>query len=249
MLIDSVSIDYSSARISQLMKSVSRINTDEKAFSLTFDGGSITTGADSILNILEANNIQTTFFLTGRFIARNPELTGKILKAGHEIGNHSFSHPHLTQFEETFTHESLDGVDRAFVQKELLKTDSVFYAYFQQNLMNYWRAPFGEYNNDILQWAAEIGYKHIRWSKNSDLADWVKDKESAIYKTADEMYQQIIDKEKNDKLNGSIILMHLGTDRKEDLPYKMLPKLLKHLIENNYKLVKISDLLKLQISS
>ena len=60
-------------------------------------------------------------------------------------------------------------------------------------MMKYWRAPFGEYNKDILQWAAEIGYKHIRWSKNSDLADWVNDKESALYKTADEMYQQIID--------------------------------------------------------
>jgi peptidoglycan/xylan/chitin deacetylase (PgdA/CDA1 family) len=249
VLIDSVNIDYTSSRILQLMKSVSKVRTDEKVFSLTFDGGSITTGADSILKILEANNIQTTFFLTGKFIIRYPELTQKILNTGHEIGNHSYSHPHLTQFEESFMHELLDGVNRVFVQKELLKTDSVFYAKFQQNMMKFWRAPFGEYNKEILQWGAEIGYRHIRWSKNGDLADWVKDSESALYKTADEMYQQIVDLEKNDKLKGSIILMHLGTDRKNNLPYKMLPGLIKHLHESNYKFVKISDLLSLQITS
>jgi len=249
VLIDSVQIDYSSLRIQQLMKSISKIITIEKVFSLTFDGGSIITGADSILHILAENNIQTTFFLTGKFIIRYPELTQKIINAGHEIGNHSFSHPHLTQFESNLTHKLLRGVNRGFVQKELLEADSVFYAKFNQRMMKFWRAPFGEYNKQILQWAAEIGYKHIKWSKNGDLTDWVTDKESSIYKTTNDMYHQIMGMMDSARLKGSIILMHLGTERKEELPYKMLPKLLNKLKENDYKIVKISDLLKLHIST
>ena len=231
------------------MKSVSKIRTDKLVFSLTFDGGSITTGADSILKILELNSIKTTFFLTGKFINRNPTLTKKILKAGHEIGNHTYTHPHLTKFANTNEHNTLEGINRSIVQKELLKTDSVFYANFQQNMMQFWRAPFGEYNKEILQWAAEIGYKHIRWSKSGDLLDWVIEKESTLYKTPEEMYHKIMDLEQKNKLKGSILLMHLGTDRKTDIPYKMLSKLIKKLKDKNYELIKISDLLKLQISS
>ena len=249
ILIDSLQINYSSTRIQQLMQSVSKVQTNNKIFSLTFDGGSITTGADSILHILKENNIQTTFFLTGKFIIRNPELTQKIIDNGHEIGNHSYSHPHFTQFESNFTNNLLDTVDRAFVQKELLKTDSVFYAKFNQNLIKFWRAPFGEYNRDILQWAAEIGFKHIRWSKNGDLADWVIEKESKLYKTSDELCDHVVEMMKNEKLKGSIVLMHFGTRREEEQPYKMLPKLIKILYENDYKIVKITNLLKLQISS
>jgi len=249
ILVDSLQINYSSTRTKQLMQSVSKVKTNEKVFSLTFDGGSITAGADSILDILKKNNIKTTFFLTGKFIIKNPEITQKIIDNGHEIGNHSYSHPHFTQFESNFSHNLLEGVDRAFVQKELLKTDSVFYSKFDKKLLKYWRAPFGEYNEDILQWAAEIGFKHIRWSKNGDLADWVKDKESKLYKTSDELCDHIVEMMKNDKLKGSIVLMHLGTDRKEEQPYKMLPKLIKILYKNEYKIVKITNLLKLQISS
>ena len=249
VLIDSIQLNYYSKRVSYLMKSVSKIRTDKLVLSLTFDGGSITTGADSILKILELNNIKTTFFLTGKFINRNPALTKKILKAGHEIGNHSFSHPHLTQFANTNEHNTLEGVNRSIVQLELLKTDSVFYANFRQNMIQFWRAPFGEYNKEILQWAAEIGYKHIRWSKNCDLLDWVIEKESTLYKTPEEMYNKIMDLDQKDELKGSILLMHFGTDRKTDIPYKMLPKLIKNLKGKNYELIKISELLKLQISS
>ena len=249
VVIDSINLNYNSSKISYLMKSVSKINTDKFALSLTFDGGSITTGADSILNILELNGIKTTFFLTGKFINKNRELTNRILIAGHEIGNHTFSHPHLTQFANTYENKTLNNVNRQFLQKELLKADSVFYANFKKHMMRYWRAPFGEYNKELLQWAAEIGYQHIRWSKYGDLLDWVIDRESPLYKTSEKMYQKIADLEKNHELNGVILLMHLGTERKTDIPYKMLPKLIKMIKDKNYKIVKISDLLKLQYSS
>jgi peptidoglycan/xylan/chitin deacetylase (PgdA/CDA1 family) len=174
-------------------------------------------------------------------------LTKKIIDDGHEIGNHSFSHPHLTQFEENNTHNLLDGINREFIQKELLKTDSVFYSNFGQRMSKYWRAPFGEYNKKILQWAAEIGFKHIRWSKGGDLADWVKDTTSTLYKTNQQMYQQILEMKEKNQLNGSIILMHFGTDRKFERPFKMLPNLFEKLKKENFQILKISELLKAQI--
>lgn len=248
-IVDSIVINFNSARLNELMNSVSKISTNKLALSLTFDAGSIITGADSILSILDRFNVNTTFFLTGQFIVKNPELTKSIVMAGHEVGNHMYSHPHLTQFENTNFHQTLEGVNSDFVQMELLKTDSVFFKTCGQNIKKYWRAPYGEYNKDILQWAAALGYRHIRWSKKGDLLDWVADENSPFYRTTDDMFNSIMELDQQGILKGSILLMHLGTNRTSSFPYKMLPKLISQLQYKNYKFMKISDLLNLRYSS
>ena len=246
-LIDSFSVNYHSARLYTLSKSVERIMTTQKVISLTFDAGSIAYGADSIIQILRRQNIRATFFLTGIFIKNYPDIIQDLIEDGHELANHTYSHPHLTNWEQNHSNHMLDYVNRNFIYQQLNRTDSLFYTRFNQHLKPLWRAPFGEYNEQILTWAAELGYRHVKWSNQCDTWDWVSDKESPLYRTPNEIYAHLINLLINEKLNGAIVLMHFGSNRENDFPYEMLSKLIISLKEQKYKILTVSRLLSLLV--
>jgi peptidoglycan/xylan/chitin deacetylase (PgdA/CDA1 family) len=175
----------------------------------------------------------------------NPELVMEMVDAGHEIANHTYSHPHLTTFEQNFKHQLLPEINREFLHQQLLKADSVFYSISGQHLKPYWRAPFGEYNNQILTWAAETGYLHIHWTGSFDTHDWVTDESSQLYRSPEEIYDDImaIEDQHPAGLNGVIMLMHLASNRDENHVYEILPKLIESVRQRGYALGKITDLL------
>ncbi|MDN6731281.1 MAG: polysaccharide deacetylase family protein, partial [Atopostipes suicloacalis] len=76
---------------------VQKGNTTEKIVSLTFDDGSDGTNIQSILNILSKDDIKATFFLTGNGIKNHGSKIREIIKQGHDIGNHAYSHPYFTK--------------------------------------------------------------------------------------------------------------------------------------------------------
>ncbi len=242
-LIDSLKINYVSTNIRNLARPVYQVETEEKILALTFDAGSAANGADSIINILNDKQVKCTIFLTGDFIRRYPDLVSDLRESGHELANHSYSHPHLTSWAQNNKHLLLANIDREFIQNELLKTDSIYVTLTGESLANFWRAPFGEFNDKILEWAAEKGYRHIGWSRNCDSFDWVTDNASDIYRTPDELYSYFMDLEGQNRLQGAIILMHLNSNRDKDHAYQILPKLIDSFREKNYKLTTVSDML------
>jgi peptidoglycan/xylan/chitin deacetylase (PgdA/CDA1 family) len=242
-LIDTFSIDYYSQRVITLAQSVERLQTDQRVLALTFDAGSTSNGSDSIISILRKQDLRATFFLTGLFIEKFPYVVADLINDGHELANHTYSHPHLTSWEQNRANNRLEYVDRNFIYSQLNKTDSILYANFKRHLKPLWRAPFGEYNDQILTWAAELGYRHIKWSNQCDTWDWVSDKESPFYRTPNEIYAHLINLLVNEKLNGAIILMHFGSNRENEFPFEMLTKLIRALKEENYKILTVSQLL------
>lgn len=244
-LIDTFSIDYFSRRLITLAQSVERLQTDQRVLALTFDAGSTSNGSDSIISILRKQDLRATFFLTGLFIEKFPHVVGDLINDGHELANHTYTHPHLTSWELNQANIKLEYVDRNFIYSQLNKTDSILYAHFKRHLKPLWRAPFGEYNDEILTWAAELGYRHIKWSNQCDTWDWVSDKESPLYRTPNEIYAHLINLLVNEKLNGAIILMHFGSNRENEFPFEMLTKLIHALKEENYKILTVSQLLAL----
>lgn len=248
-LVDSFAVDFYSQRLKMISTPFSRLSTNKKILALTFDAGSAANGADSIIQILEDKNLKVSFFLTGTFIRKFHNIVQKLIINDHELGNHSYSHPHLTDFAETHNHNSLEHINRSSIYKELNMTDSLLYDKFGIHFRPYWRAPFGEYNNDILKWAAELGYKHIGWSSGCDTRDWISDKDSDLYRTGEEIYQHLLELESKGRLNGAVILMHIHTDRETDKPYKILPKLIDTLQEKGYSIVPISSLLSSSFST
>lgn len=225
--------------------SVSRGPTDQQALALTFDGGSDSRHTKEILQILRDNNLKCTLFLTGKFIQQNPNLVRTMVADGHEIGNHTYSHPHFTTYAENRRHNLRKGIDSLFVTRQLLKTDSVFFAVSGQHLLPYWRAPYGEYNDDILRWAAAAGYRHVRWSRGFDTYDWVTDESSRLFRTPRQIFDhfQTQDRRQPAGLNGVIVLMHLGSQRNGNHVFQALPELISYLRQRGYKISKISELL------
>ncbi len=243
---DQLSVQYQKSQVELLRHSLNIGSVSNKMLALTFDGGSDDAHTEEILEILRQNNLHCTLFLTGKFMEKHPSLVREMLKDGHEIGNHTFDHPHLTTYSENYRQDTRPEVTRKFLQRELLKTDSIFFGISGKHLKPYWRAPYGEYNRQILTWAAELGYLHVRWTKGFDTYDWITDASSKLYRTPAEIYQHIMAEERSrpQGLNGIIVLMHLGSHRDNNHIFETMPKLIREIKRRGYALGSISDLTK-----
>jgi len=224
---------------------ISRGNTYRKEIAITFDGGSIANEAEAIVTILKENKIKTTFFLTGEFIKNYPDIVKKIIQDGHEVGNHTYSHPHLTTYSMNHQQTTLPTITREFINEELRKTDELFNKITGRHLDPYWRAPFGETNPEIRKWASELGYMHIGWTNSKDQSldsmDWIADSSFPAYRTTEQITMQILEFGKGSPLeaNGGIILMHLGTERKDKFAEKFLPLIIDGYNKKGYRFVTI----------
>jgi len=246
VLIDSFSLNYTTPRIDYLMRPVYRVRTKSKNVAFTFDGGSSNKGTQEILDILHSKNIKITMFLTGQFVKNYPDLVRQIIDDGHEIANHSYNHPHFTNIEIDGKNTTRLHVNMNYLESQLNKTDSIYFTLMKEHMIPFWRAPFGETNREILFWAAELGYRHIGWSNKCDSWDWAADKSSNLYRSAEQIRTHFLDLEEEKGLQGKIILMHLGSERKDDFPYEKLGALLDDLKVRGYSFLKVSELLKLK---
>lgn len=133
------------------------VNRDDNKISISFDaawGGDKTLG---ILDLLDEYNIKTTFFLVDIWTQKYPELVKEIVARGHEIGNHSTSHPQMSKLNETQ------------IAKELnIQADNVLAIAGVRPVL--FRPPYGDYNNRVITTARAQGFVPIQWSVDS--LDW-----------------------------------------------------------------------------
>ncbi len=193
---------------------------DRAEVLVSFDGGSSDRGAREILDALSARGIRTTIFLTGEFIRRYPDVARRIAADGHEVGNHTDTHPHLTTYAGDGRQATRPGVDRAFIAGELARTARLYHEATGRTMAPLWRAPFGEHNAEIRRWAAEQGYWHVGWTggrSGLDGLDWVTDASSRAYQPADRLLSRLV----RHAENGGIVLLHLGSDRDEPVASKI----------------------------
>ncbi|MBI5588395.1 MAG: polysaccharide deacetylase family protein [Deltaproteobacteria bacterium] len=218
--------------------------------SITFDGGGYESGdeAKAILATLRERGIKTTIFLTGMFIRKYPAIVREMVKDGHEIGNHTMYHPHLTDFNQTLRHNTLGNVDRSFVARELDSAAELFRAATGAEMAPLWRAPYGEINKEIRRWAYEAGYIHVGWTYDAkkreslDTLDWVYDRNSRLYRTSWQIKDRVLNFGKDSGgIRGGIILMHLGTMRKDDRASDALGEMLDGLMAKGYRFVPVSE--------
>jgi len=229
--------------------SFERGRRDRPKVALTFDGGGAAGESDRILDVLEQRGATATFFLTGDYIRLNPDLVRRIAAAGHEVGNHTWSHPHLTTWNRSRRHDTLPGLDRSFIREELDQTSLLFEAVTGRLMTALWRAPYGEVNDDLLGWAAAAGWSHVGWTRDDsggrhtlDSLDWVAERSSRNYLTSEQITGRILSFGVGGAgLNGGIVLMHLSTSR-EDPGVTRLGGLIDALREHGYSLVTVTEL-------
>ena len=198
---------------------VTKGSTASKVVALTFDDGSDGTNINKILDILSANNVKATFFLTGSGAKNHPSWIKNISAKGHQLGNHSYSHPDFTK------------ISAAKIKSELDTTETTIKGITGKTTKPIFRAPFGASNASVLKAVGDAGYTHtIQW--NIDTVDW-----KGVSST------QITNKVMNNIVPGSIILMHTGAGA-SGTP-GALPGMISKLKAKGYKFVTVSELLNL----
>ncbi len=211
--------------------------------AITFDGDSSSNRTDELLDVLHELDLQVTLFVTGRFVERHPQVIRRAVLAGHEIGNHTYSHPHLTTYAENRRHRTLPGIDRRTLHNELQKAEQAFRRATGRAMQPLWRAPYGEENRALRGWALEIGYLHVRWSSlrgaSLDTRDWVADEHSSLYQSSQKIMQRLL---AFPRLEGGIILMPLATERQE-APWTKLPEFVTALRQRGVEPTTVSVLL------
>lgn len=201
-----------SAKTGKLLP-IYNVETDEKKLSLTINCAWEADDIDKILDTLSKYQVKVTFFMVGDWVDRFPEAVKKIAESGHEIGNHSDTHPHVNQL-------SLEK------NQAQIKTCADKIETLTGKKSTLYRGPYGEYNDTVIKAAELENHKTIQWSL--DTLD---------YKglTEQEMWNRLKDKLKN----GSIILMHNGTAHTADA----LDKLIYNIQEKEYQIVPVSELI------
>ncbi len=125
---------------------------------LTFDDGPSAATTPGLLDQLKDFGIKATFFVVGRNIADTQGLAiiERMAKEGHQIGNHSYSHPNLTE------------LDAAQIEQEIKQTEDLIGSL--DNSIKLFRPPFGFHNADVDRVAETLGYKLVLW--NVSTLDW-----------------------------------------------------------------------------
>ncbi len=203
-------------------KVITKIETDQPLMCITIDCAYVGGPADQFLEILDKYNIKCTFFMTGQFVEKFPEQAMKIRDAGHEIGNHSYSHPHMVQQDnmDSWAYQVRHTTD--IIRKTLGVNPRLF------------RPPFGEFNWKISSFARSEGMEVCMWTVDSH--DWdpnfVRSPEKVIKRITETKGPSMIDK-------GVIILFHLDGYNTASILDKMIPE----YQAMGYTLVTVSELL------
>lgn len=198
--------------LNQRLVPIYEVARDDKMISITLDGTWGANYTEEILQILKENNVKITFFFAGYWLEKYPELVKKIALDGHEIGNHTYTHPHC------------NSLSRKELEKELESTSDLIEKLIGKR-PQFFRPPFGEYNNRVIRTCNDLGYQVIQWSLDS--LDW---QEPGV----DYIIKRISDNVKS----GDIILMH---NNAPDTP-AALKSLLPSLKKRGFKIVPLSKL-------
>jgi peptidoglycan/xylan/chitin deacetylase (PgdA/CDA1 family) len=132
-----------------MAREIARGNPERLQVALTFDAGASAAYTPAILATLREQGVRVTIFLTGSFAERNPELVKQMVADGHELANHTYTHPDLTQMSD------------AAIRRELRRTEEVVQEISGATTKPYFRPPYGARDNRVRQVAAEEGYRTI----------------------------------------------------------------------------------------
>jgi peptidoglycan-N-acetylmuramic acid deacetylase len=161
--------------------------SDEKDIYLTFDAGYENGCTEPILDTLKKHEVPAAFFLVGNYLSTNPHLVKRMVKEGHIVGNHTFSHPDMASIA---TEEAFRG--------ELSKLEKMYTEVTGEKMQKFYRPPQGKYSESNLKMASEMGYKTIFWSLA--YVDWYESEQP----TKDEAFDKLIPRIHP----GAIVLLH-----------------------------------------
>lgn len=200
----------------KLPDTATELDPSGKYVALTFDDGPHPKGTPAILQTLKEYNVKATFFMMGCQAEKYPDMVKQVADQGHELGNHTYSHPNARKrttadmIEEV--NKTNEMIERAAGKKPLL-----------------FRPPYGIYTSELLEYTENNGLSTILWSVDS--LDWKSKNVEAIHQVVTQ-----------NVTNQSIVLLHdiYATTA------EALPQLIQMLQKEGYQFVTVSELLAME---
>ena len=189
------------------------VATEEKKIAISFDCAWGVDYTDQLLDIMQKNGVRCTFFAVQFWVEKYPEYAEKIVNAGHELGTHSRTHSYMSKLSEAEIRDELLSSVAAIERATGHKT-------------NLFRAPYGDYDNLLIDTAKDMGLYTIQWDVDS--LDWKN-------LSATEIALRIV----NGAKCGSIILCHNNGLHTA----KSLPLVFSTLKNRGYEFVPIGELI------
>lgn len=162
-------------------------DTNEKILYLTFDAGYENGNTPAILDALKKHQAPAVFFAVGNFIKDNPDLIKRMIAEGHIVGNHTMTHPDMSQI------SSMESF-----QKELEGVEELYTSVTGEPMTKFYRPPRGVYSTENLSMAKGLGYSTFFWSLA--YVDWIQDQQPS----KEEAFQKLIPRIHP----GAIVLLH-----------------------------------------
>jgi len=213
-----------SASASELMNSrttqidgeiVSRVETDKKVVALTFDDGPDGADADAVLSALKKRRVPATFYVTGQEAQRERPVVRRLVRDGHELGNHSWSHRRMIFLSTDEVAEEVESTDR--VIRESGYTGPVTF-----------RPPYGKKLFTLPRYLAAHDRRTITWD--------VAPERSGSTQTTDQLVDATIDATRP----GSIILLHPWYGRTQT--QEAIGPIIDGLRQRGYRFVTVSEM-------
>lgn len=198
--------------------SVDRVATGRKLVALTLDDGPTPELTSEVLSILRQHDARATFFVTGSELARHPDLGRAIVRAGHALGNHSYSHTRML------------GRSLGFIADELERTDRLIRAAGHAGPIHF-RPPYGKKLLALPYYLRQTGRISVLW-------DIAPESDPAVAASPEQMVAHVLARVQP----GSIILLHVMYPGRET-SRRALPGILAGLQARGYELVPVSELL------
>jgi len=200
---------------------IEQIKTDQKIMALTINVDWGEEYLPVILDELDKGKAPVTFFVTGRWAKKNPDLLKEALNRGHQIENHGYSHPHPDQLSVGANREEIKKTEK--IIEEITGKKTHLYA-----------PPYGEKGVSGLRAAHELGYRTILWTL--DTVDWRSDSTPEII--AKRIINPAIRFGNKPNKSGAIVLMHPKANT-----VKALPVILEQLTIEGYIFQTLDELI------
>ncbi len=192
-------------------------DTNEKDIYLTFDTGYELGYTSDILDTLKDNDVNATFFVTGDFVNRNSSLVRRMAEEGHNVGNHTMTHPDITVLSESE------------LKSEIISLENKYKDITGMDMSPYFRPPRGMLSTTSLKRVNDLGYINVFWSLA--FVDWQIDRQQGY----EYSYNNIMNKIHP----GAIILLHtVSCDNKDALGL-----VIKDLRAQGYRFKNLNDLM------
>ncbi len=175
---------------------------NQKKIYLTFDSGYENGYTEAILDALKACDVKATFFLVGNYLETNPELVNRMLQEGHNVGNHTYHHPDMSQYTKDEFEEEIHAFEMKY--KEVTGRDCA----------KLYRPPQGKYSEKNLEMAKDLGYKTCFWSLA--YVDWYDDNQPTKEQAFDKLIGRIHP--------GAIVLLHSTSKTNSEILQELIAK-------------------------